>query len=81
MNDLTPTMADLIPKSINMTFPTAMKEIKNGKKIRRIEWPAEDYGVLANGWLSIFTKGSLHTWKVNDGDIEASGWIIVQEDN
>lgn len=69
-------------KSITMDFPDAIREIRNGKKVRRISWPTEsDYGVLRDGWLTIFTKGEFHTWSVSDGDMEGNDWIVVKDLN
>jgi hypothetical protein len=66
-------------ESITMDFPDAIKEISNGKRVRRLSWPGEDYGVLENGWLSVFTKGAIHTWTVSDGDMEGQDWIVIKE--
>ena len=66
-------------ESITMSFPDALKEIMNGKKVRRISWSIEsDYGVLEGDWLSIFTKGKIHTWSVSAGDLEAEDWIVIK---
>ena len=69
-------------KSITMSFPDAMKQIINGKKVRRMEWETQsDYCLLKEGWLTIFRKGKFHTWLVNDGDMLADDWYIVGELN
>ena len=86
MNDLTP-VETYVPEDVQempaqtMSFPTAIKEIANGKKVRRVSWPENDYGVLENGWLSIFTNGKMNIWKVSDGDFEGEDWILVKEGN
>ena len=68
------------PEVQTMTFPEAMKMILNGKQVKRLAWsPSPDYALLKDGWLTIFTKGKLHTWKVNDGDMEGVDWIVVRE--
>ena len=78
-NNLTP-LPRKKGESITMSFPDAMREIINGKKVRRLSWTTEsDHGLLHNGWLSIFTKGDYHTWSVNDGDLEGQDWIIVKD--
>lgn len=77
-NNLTPTRKK--GESITMSFPDAMREVINGKKVRRISWPTEsDHGLLRNGWLSIYTRGDYHTWSVSDGDMEGNDWIIVKD--
>lgn len=68
-------------ESITMDFPDAIKEIINGKKVKRISWPDEDQGLLKDGWLTIFTRGAFHTWSVNDGDLEGQDWIVIKEGN
>jgi len=65
-------------KTATMSFPQAMQAVINGKKVRRRSWDIiSDYGLLKDGWLTIFTKGTFYTWKVNDGDMEALDWEIV----
>ena len=68
-------------KSITMDFPDAIREIGRNKKVRRMSWPEEDYGLLNDGWLSIYTKGKFHTWSVSDGDFEGQDWYVVREKN
>lgn len=68
-------------ESITMNFPDAIREIGNGKKVGRISWPGEDFGLLKDGWLTIFTKGAFHTWLVSDGDMEGNDWFVVKEGN
>jgi len=68
-------------QSITMDFPDAIREIMNGKKVTRISWGNDDYGVLKDGWLTIYTKGAFHTWSVSDGDMEGQDWIVVKEGN
>lgn len=66
-------------ESITMDFPEAMREVLNKGKVRRIEWPDGDYGLLKDGWLTIYTKGKFHTWLVSDGDMEAQDWFVIKE--
>ena len=86
--DLTPKPGELLTplprvqgQSITMNFIAAMQEIINGEKVARVSWANDDYCLLKNGWLSIFTKGSLHTWSINDGDIEGQDWFVLKEKN
>lgn len=66
-------------KAMTMDFPDAVREIIKGNKVARLSWANGDYGLLKDGWLTIFTKGAFHTWSVNDGDMESNDWIIVKE--
>ena len=60
-----------------MSFPDAMSEVIKGSKVTRVEWKdITEYGVLADGWLSIHTKGEFHVWKVNDTDLESKDWVV-----
>lgn len=75
---LTPTVD---PQAKTMDFPDAMREVIGGKKVARVSWGDEDYCLVKEGWLTIFTKGKFYTWHVNDGDLEGQDWIIVKENN
>lgn len=68
-------------KPQTMDFPDAMREIINGKKVARVEWGNADYCLLDGEWLSIFTNGAMHVWKVNDGDMTSQDWTVVKEVN
>ena len=68
-------------ESITMDFPEAIRQIMSGKKVRRMEWPDEDYGVLKDEWLTIYTKGAFHSWLVSLGDMGANDWYVVKEEN
>ena len=68
-------------ESITMDFIEAMKKLIEGKRISRISWANDDYCLMKDGWVTIYTKGSFHTWTINDGDTEGSDWIIVKENN
>jgi len=85
MQNLTPEIQDAVIEKesmpITMPWPTAMKEVKNGKKVARIVWPDTDYVVMDEGWLKVFTNGSLSKWLVNDGDVEGEDWFVLEERN
>ena len=83
---LTPAPA-LTPKPqiktrvVQMDFFDAMRKLASGKRIMRLSWSdPTDYGILKDGWLTIFTRGSFHTWKVNDGDLEGRDWVVIAEE-
>ena len=79
------TLTPIIPRnageSITMDFVDAMRQLVNGKRITRISWGNPDYCFMKDGWVTIYTKGSFHTWTINDGDTEGQDWIIVKEKN
>ena len=65
---------------IALSFPDAMKEIIDGKKVTRIEWNnPEEYGYLKDGWLTIHTNGKDCIWKVGDGNLNNNDWCVVPE--
>ena len=75
-----PETPQLIRAPRTMDFLDAMRELMNGKKIRRVSWPdPRDYGLLRNGWVSILRGDKFHTWNINDGDLEGRDWTVVQE--
>lgn len=66
---------------VTMNFFDALKQISVGKIISRISWNNTDYCLLKNGWLTIYTKNSFHSWLVSDGDIDGNDWIVLKELN
>ena len=80
MSNLTP---EIVPQAMTMSFADAIKAIQTGKRVTRIAWANDDYCYLdeKDDYLSIFTKGSNHTWMINSGDLEGEDWIIVTEPN
>ena len=74
-------MFNLSPKpktdEVLMKFPEAMAEVIKGHKITRKEWNnVDEYGVFADGWLTIHHEGKFFVWKVNDGDLFAKDWKV-----
>ena len=74
--DLTPVDTEVV-EARTMDFPDAIRQIMLGRKVTRISWGNEDYGLLKEGWLTIYTKGSFHTWTVSEGDFEGNDWVII----
>jgi hypothetical protein len=62
-----------------MSFPDAMKKVLDGRKIRRESWSGDDYCLLKDGWITIYTNGDFHVWKINDGDMEGQDWVLVKD--
>jgi len=69
--------AEIVGQPRTMSFPDAMRMIKEGKSVTRVSWGNKDYCLLKDGWLTIFTKDQFFVWKVNDGDIEGEDWVIT----
>lgn len=69
-----------------MTFPEAMKEVIDGKKVTRISWGnIKHYGLLIHGVLALHKAGedgeTYYSWIVNDGDLFATDWVAVDSLN
>lgn len=61
-----------------LSFPDAIKEVMAGFRITRQSWNnSDEYGILADGWLTIHINGAFNVWKVNDGDLLANDWMVI----
>ena len=70
------------PQHALLTFPQALNFVIDGKRVTRVDWGnVEEYGFLKDGWLSIRTKGEIHTWLVSEGDLLAIDWYVLPEGN
>ena len=65
-------------ESITMNFIDAFKKLIEGKKVARISWGNEDYCFVHDYRVSIFTKGKIHDWIINDGDYEGEDWFVKE---
>lgn len=86
-------MAQIIPPEIpqhsplphkapdELSFPDAMRKVIDGERIARLSWNNSDFCLLKDGWLSIYTKGEFHIWSVNDGDLTAIDWVVLEDAN
>lgn len=74
MNEV--AMSPTSPVVVKTDFPGAIREIMNGKKMRRESWPAGEYGALEDGLLMIHKNG-VHRWIVTSGDFEGQDWVVV----
>jgi hypothetical protein len=71
-----PSLATVALRTVD--FGTALNAVAAGKKIARMEWEnKEEYGFLRATILHIFRDGAEHVWRVNDGDILATDWVIL----
>lgn len=74
-----PIPPEVTDGQILLTFPDAMREVISGKKVRRLEWEnKEEYGILSEGYLRVYRDNIFYIWSVNDGDMYASDWIVVE---
>ena len=63
--------------NIEMTFYEAIQELRTGKKVKRIGWGKEEYGILRDGFVTIHKPdGKFYNWNISDGDLDGKDWII-----
>lgn len=62
-----------------LSFPEAIKAVKEGKKITKIEWDNENiYGVLKDGFLMLHkADGQFYQWILSDGDVIGTDFIVL----
>jgi hypothetical protein len=76
----TPAVVEVEPADepvIGLGFAEAIGKLIQGDKIRRMEWKDDSYGLLKDGFLTIYTKGNFHQWIVSDGDLLSEDWVTV----
>ena len=75
----TPKILKADTPQLGMTFPEAMKEVIDGKKVHKLEWENKEfYGFLNAEFLSLHKPdGKNYQWIVNDGDMMGTDWIVI----
>lgn len=70
----------LTASTLLFDFPDAMRKVLEGHRISRFSWDPllEEYGILADGFLTLHQKDGFHKWLVNDGDMEGTDWMVYQ---
>lgn len=81
MNDLSPVPHKV--KVMEMTFPDAIKEVIDGKRITKREWDNNNvYGMLRDGFLMLHKEdGKFYQWILNDGDLKGEDWVVLSDAN
>ncbi len=70
-----------------MNFFDALRKLAEGKRIARISWGNADYGVLKDGYVTVFHQkegeklADFHKWLINDGDLTADDFIVLPDLN
>ncbi len=73
---VTPT--NPVTEARTMSFPDAMRRVIDGRRVRRIAWgDVPDYAYLRDGWLTLLRDETFHTWSINDGDLLANDWVVI----
>ena len=66
-------------KPVTLDFVEAISEIKNNKKVRRLEWTdEEEYCLMKDSFLMIHRGDKFHQWIVSEGDILAIDWVVIK---
>lgn len=69
-------------KVVMYDFPSAVSQMIQGRRVTRDEWhDTTAFGAMREGWLEINLQGRWHIWKVSDGDMTATDWIVLEEAN
>ena len=65
-----------------MDFITAMKAVKEGKKIRRELWDRKINVAMNVGFLSIIDEkdGLYHPWQISESDVYAQDWEVKEKE-
>lgn len=63
-----PTVLYGVDKNVNLTFEEALKAYKQGKQIKRREWPSN--------WI-LELKNTCNFWAIGNLDLIANDWEIV----
>lgn len=60
-------------------FFDALKALKSGKKIHKIEWgDKEYYGILKDGQVQLHkSDGQYYQWIISEGDLSGEDWEII----
>ena len=66
-------------KPMILDFYEAFKQLAEGKLITRIEWNNKEiFGALINGKVVLHKEDGFHIWVINDGDLIAKDWIVLE---
>jgi hypothetical protein len=74
MQNTSPVPLRDTPKQID--FPDAIREVINGKKITRVEWKEDSYGIMKDGFLIIHRDDKDFKWIVSEADMIAEDWVV-----
>jgi hypothetical protein len=70
----------VVRQANTMTFSQAIERVIQGNFVTRLEWANENiYGYRKNEYLTIHLEDRDHQWLVNDGDMLADDWIIINK--
>lgn len=63
-----------------LDFPAAMKAVKEGKKVTKLEWNNPSIVVFLNGGMLriILEDGKLYDLKPSEGDILGIDWVVIE---
>ncbi len=60
-----------------MDLASALRMVKEGKKIKRPHWADGEYAAMNNGRLHLKLKDGFHIWEISEEDLSASDWESI----
>ena len=80
MANQSPTPTNVKPKQRGMDFPTALREIIDGKKITKLGWgnPGTYFFLHADEKLKIFENGKTSDLILRQVDLIGTDWVVVK---
>ena len=75
-----PPASPVIKKAETMNFPDALRKVKDGKKITKLEWKGNgDYVLFKDDWLMIYRKENdkFHTFIIKGADLFGEDFIVI----
>jgi hypothetical protein len=66
---------------VNLSLPNAIQAVVNGNKVRRSEWlDQEEHCLLKDSYLKIYRGGIFYAWIISEGDLMATDWLVIKQD-
>lgn len=76
--EIKPEVIDIKPDRILFDFPTAMKEVAEGKRISKEDWKdANIYGEMKDDKLIIYMNNKVNYWIITTADLEGKDWYVL----
>lgn len=73
-----PEVINIKPDKILFDFPTAMKEVAEGKRISKEDWKdANIYGEMKDDKLIIYMNNKVNYWIITTADLEGKDWYVL----
>ncbi len=69
----------LDPSQKTLDFPDAIRQVKEGKKVHKLEWENRDYYGFLNGNILSLHKpdNKNYQWVISEGDLMGNDYIVI----